>query len=91
MLPPDADRNAIFQEVIDTIAEVLSVPRAGITAQSRFLEDLGATSLDLAAMLMLLEEELHVQLPDQEARRLVSVDDAVEFVWQRLSGRKEQI
>jgi acyl carrier protein len=72
------------QEILDRIrkicTEALKVERDRITPASRFREDLGADSLDTIVLLMALEEEFKGRISDEEARRLVAVQDVITLV-----------
>lgn len=73
-------REQLQQRVIAVVTEVLALTSDKVKPQSRFLEDLGATSLDIATLMMLLEDELDIRLPEQEVRQLATVSDIVEFL-----------
>jgi len=75
----------LYRKVADTLVEVLAVPREQIKPEARYFEDLGATSLDMATLLMLLEEDLGLMLPEHEARGLRTVAETVEFIMRRVS------
>ena len=51
-----------------------------VTPEAKFIEDLGADSLDQVELVMALEEEFHSEIPDEEAEKLVTVGDAIEFI-----------
>jgi acyl carrier protein len=70
----------IFEQVRKATAEVLRIPEDTITKESRFREDLGADSLDLISLLMMLDQELNTTLPDERNAGVISVGDAVRFV-----------
>jgi len=62
------------------IAEQLNIPEGEIKPDSNFLEDLGADSLDIVELVMAAEEELEVEIPDEEAENIKTVQDAVAFI-----------
>lgn len=70
----------IFEKVQEKVAEQLSIDSEDITMESSFIEDLGADSLDIVELLMALEEEFDIEIPDEEAEKLVSVGDVVDYI-----------
>lgn len=74
----------IFEEVIDVISEELEVDKERITLDSLIVDDLGADSLDVVELVMRLEEKFELEIPDEEAEKIQSVNDAVKFIQQNL-------
>jgi acyl carrier protein len=71
----------LFEKVKKIVAEQLSVDDdAKITPQSKFMEDLGADSLDTVELVMALEEEFDIEIPDEAAEQITSVQDAVDYI-----------
>ena len=70
----------IFEKVQEKISEQLSIDPEEITMESSFIDDLGADSLDIVELLMALEEEFDIEIPDEEAEKLVTVGDAVDYI-----------
>ena len=70
----------IFDKVKEIIADKLSVDEESITMESTFVEDLGADSLDVVELIMSLEEELEMEIPDEDAAELITVSDVVEYI-----------
>lgn len=62
------------------IAEVLNIEESEITESSTFIEDLGADSLDVFQIIMGIEEEFGIEIPNEAAEKIVSVSDAVEQI-----------
>jgi acyl carrier protein len=62
------------------VAEQLGVEESKITLAARFTDDLNADSLDLVEMIMSLEEEFGVEIPDEDAEKIVSVQDAIDYI-----------
>ena len=62
------------------VAEQLGVEESKITPTARFTDDLNADSLDLVEMIMSLEEEFGVEIPDEDAEKIVTVQDAIDYI-----------
>ena len=69
-----------FEKLRKVIAEVLSVDPEEITLETTFADDLGADSLDVFQIIMGLEEEFDIEIPNEEAEKIVTVGDAVEQI-----------
>ena len=70
----------IFEKVQEKVAEQLGVDAEEVLMESSFIDDLGADSLDIVELLMALEEEFEIEIPDEEAEKLASVGDVVEYI-----------
>lgn len=70
----------MFEKVKKIIVEQLGVEEDDITMESSFIDDLGADSLDIVELIMALEEEFEIEIPDSEAEKIATVGDAVEFI-----------
>ncbi len=70
----------IFEKVQEKISEQLGIEPEEVTMESSFIEDLGADSLDIVELLMALEEEFDIEIPDEEAEKLVTVGDVVDYI-----------
>ena len=75
-----AVEKSIEQRVKDIIVEQLGVNADQVTAEAKFIEDLGADSLDTVELVMALEEEFGQEIPDEEAEKLQSVGDVIKYV-----------
>lgn len=69
-----------FEKLRNIIVEVLSVDESEITMDTTFVDDLGADSLDVFQIIMGLEEEFDIEIPNEEAEKIVTVGDAVEQI-----------
>lgn len=69
-----------LEKLREVIAGVLSVDPKEITAETTFLEDLGADSLDVYQIIMEIEEAFHIVIPAQKAERITTVGEAVELI-----------
>lgn len=72
----------IFEKVKSTIAEQLGIEEDEITMDSSFIDDLGADSLDIVELIMALEEEFDIEIPDEDAEKITIVGDVVEYIKQ---------
>ena len=69
-----------FEKLAKIIAEVLNVDANEITLDTTFVDELGADSLDVFQIIMGIEEEFDIEIPNEEAEKFVSVGDAVEAI-----------
>jgi acyl carrier protein len=69
-----------FELIKKIIVEVLNVDESEVKMESTFVDDLGADSLDVLQIIMGLEEELDIEIPDDAAEKIVTVGDAVEQI-----------
>lgn len=69
-----------FEKLQSIIAEVLNVDPDEITTETTFVDDLGADSLDVFQIIMGIEEEFDIEIPNEKAEKIVSVGDAVEAI-----------
>ena len=72
--------SAIEAKVKNIIADQLGVGEDEIKPESSFIEDLGADSLDIVELVMAMEEEFEVEIPDEEAENIKSVGDAINYI-----------
>jgi len=71
---------SIEEKVRDIIVEQLSVNAEQVTPQAKFIEDLGADSLDVVELVMAFEEQFSVEVPDEDAEKLQTVGDVVKYI-----------
>ncbi|MCL0072007.1 acyl carrier protein [Peptococcaceae bacterium] len=74
----------IFERMQRIIVEQLDIEKDQVTLNSSFVDDLGADSLDIVELVMAMEEEFDMQIPDEEAERIHTVGDAVKFVQEKM-------
>ena len=70
----------IMEKVKKIIVEQLGVSETSVTAEASFIDDLGADSLDIVELIMALEEEFDIEIPDSEAEKVATVGDVVEYI-----------
>lgn len=70
----------IQQKVVEIICEQLSVEESEVTAEASFQESLNADSLDVVELIMGFEEEFDIEIPDEDAEKIRTVGDAVEYI-----------
>jgi len=70
-----------FEQLIRKIvAQQLDVTEDQVTSETRFIDDLGADSLDIVELVMTIEEEFDIEIPDEDAERIATVGDAIAYV-----------
>ena len=70
----------VFEKVKSIIVEQLGVADTAVTMEASFVDDLGADSLDIVELIMALEEEFDIEIPDADAEKVVTVNDVVEYI-----------
>ena len=75
-----AEETTIEQKVRDIIVEQLGVNADQVTTEAKFIEDLGADSLDTVELVMAFEEEFGIEVPDEEAEKLLTVGNVVQYI-----------
>lgn len=71
---------ATFDTVRNIVVEQLSVDAEKVTPEATFIDDLSADSLDIVELIMAFEEEFSIEIPDEEAEKLKSVQDVVSYI-----------
>ena len=75
-----SEQNSIKDRVTEIVVEQLGVKPEQITPEAKFIDDLGADSLDTVELVMGLEEEFGNEIPDEEAEKLTTVGDVIRFI-----------
>ena len=70
----------MFERIRKIIVDQLGVDESQVTIDSSFVDDLGADSLDIVELIMALESEFDIEIPDEDAEKITTVNDAVQYV-----------
>ncbi|MSR30118.1 MAG: acyl carrier protein [Gemmataceae bacterium] len=71
---------SVEERVIDIVCESLAVDKSQVKRETAFVEDIGADSLDVVELVMELEEEFDIQIPDEQAQKIRTVGEAIDFI-----------
>ncbi|HEU0025668.1 MAG TPA: acyl carrier protein [Ktedonobacterales bacterium] len=82
---PSGSKEEILTMLRPIIAEQLGVDEGEVKEEASFTDDLNADSLDLVEMIMSLEEKFHVQISDEDAEKITTVGEAVDFIYEHTS------
>ena len=77
---------AVSEKVKAIIAEQLGVKKEEVTDEAKFIDDLGADSLDTVELVMALEEEFGIEIPDEDAEKMATVGEAIKYIEQKASN-----
>ena len=69
-----------FNKIKDIVIDKLGVDEAKVTAEAKFIDDLGADSLDTVELIMQFEDDFNIEIPDEDAEKILSVGQAVEYI-----------
>jgi acyl carrier protein len=69
-----------FEKVKDIVVDQLGVEESAVTPEASFIDDLGADSLDVVELIMALEEEFDLEIPDAEAEKIKTVSNVVDYI-----------
>lgn len=75
--------DALFAKVKAIIVDQLGVEPDEVVPDASFLDDLGADSLDIVELIMAFEEEFDIEIPDEDAENIVTVNDAIQYIRDR--------
>ncbi len=75
---------SLEEKIVDIIAEKLNLSKDQIKPEASFIDDLGADSLDLVELVMTMEETFGMEVPDEDAEKLKTVKDVIEYVKSRI-------
>ncbi len=80
-------KQKIEERVIDIVCENLGVNKESVSRNTSFIEDIGADSLDIVELVMELEEEFEITIPDEQAEKIKTVGEAIDYIEREL-GKK---
>nr|YP_009293606.1 acyl carrier protein [Rhodymenia pseudopalmata]AOM64288.1 acyl carrier protein [Rhodymenia pseudopalmata] len=83
------ESSGTLDKVKSIIAEQLGVNETKVTLEANFASDLGADSLDTVELVMAIEEEFSIEIPDEEASKILTLDEAVKFIDQAVKNRSK--
>ena len=69
-----------LNKIVEIVIDKLGVDANKVTPEAKFIDDLGADSLDTVELIMEMEEEFGIEIPDEEAEKLATVGDAVKYI-----------
>ncbi len=78
----------VEQQVKEIICEQLSVEESEVTRDASFVETLNADSLDIVELIMAFEERFNIDIPDEQAEKIRTVDDAIKYLEPRVKNKK---
>lgn len=73
-----------FEKIKKIIVDQLGVDESEVTESASFVDDLGADSLDTVELVMALEEEFGIEIPDEDAEKIITVKDAIQYIESKL-------
>ena len=78
---------AVEEKIKSIIAEQLGVKIEEVNADASFIDDLGADSLDTVELIMALEEEFNIEIPDEDAEKMTTVGDAIRYIGEKAAKK----
>lgn len=80
-------KDNIFERVQEIIVQQLGVDKNKVTLNANFANDLGADSLDTVELVMAIEEEFSIEIPDEDAEKIATLDQAIQFIQQAVNNK----
>lgn len=71
---------SVEEQIIEIISEQLGLDKDDIQLEASFIDDLGADSLDIVEMIMTIEDDFDIEIPDEDAEKIVVVQDAITYI-----------
>lgn len=78
----------VAEKIKSIISEQLGVKPEEVTPQASFVEDLGADSLDTVELVMALEEEFGIEIPDEDAEKMATVADSIKYIEEKVAAKQ---
>jgi len=79
--------SSVAEKVKKMIVDQLGVSESEVVPEAKFIDDLGADSLDIVELIMALEDEYSIEIPDEDAEKMETVGDAIRYIEDRLAGK----
>ena len=79
------ERSEIEKKIKEIVMEKLQVESSSVVENASFIDDLGADSLDIVELIMAFEEEFDIEIPDEDAEKITSVQEAIDYIESKLS------
>lgn len=77
----------VYSKVKEIIVDQLGIEEEDVAPDASFIDDLGADSLDIVELIMALEDEYSIEIPDEDAEKMETVGDAIKYIEDRLAGK----
>ena len=77
----------VSEKVIQIVSEQMNVDKSQVTPETTFINDLGADSLDTVELVMQFEDEFNLSIPDEDAEKIVSVGDAINYITEHADNK----
>ena len=84
-----AERSEAAERIIEIVAEKMDKPKEEITEEKHFVNDLGADSLDTVELMMDIEDEFDLSIPEEEAQKIQTIGDAIKYVEEHAGSKAE--
>ena len=86
----DVDLSVIEAKVVEIVSEQMGVDKAEVSRETSFINDLNADSLDTVELVMEFEDEFDMSIPDEEAEKIQTVGQAIDYISKYPQGQKQQ-